>query len=132
MSNGLFTNVDCHGVEVADLDAALDFYVRGLGHTLLWRSETGAGLRLRDAEAMPELVLHTDHWPIATALRVDDVERAIERFLEAGGRLRDGPEEIPIGKLAVVEDPFGNALVMLDGSKGNLQTDADGNVIGLT
>jgi predicted enzyme related to lactoylglutathione lyase len=132
VAEALFTHIDCHGVEVSDLDAAIDFYVKRLGHTLLWRSETGAGLRLRDADGMPELVLHTDHWPIATALRVDDVERAIERFLKAGGRLRSGPEEIAIGKLAVVEDPFGNALVMLDGSKGNLQTDADGNVIGVT
>ena len=131
MDGGLFTHVDCHGVEVTDLDAAIDFYVNRLGHALLWRSESGAGLRLRDADAMPELVLHTDHWPIATALRVDDVERAIERFVQAGGRLRSGPEEIAIGKLAVVEDPFGNALVMLDGSKGNLQTDSDGKVIGV-
>ena len=132
MNDGLFVNVDCHGVEVADLDAAIDFYVNRLGHALLWRSETGAGLRLRDAEEMPELVLHTDHWPIATALRVDDVDRAIERFVDAGGSLQRGPEEIAIGKLAVVEDPFGNALVMLDGSKGNLRTNADGNVIGVT
>ena len=132
MAHALFTQIDCHGVEVDDLDAAIDFYAKRLGHTMLWRSETRAGLRLRDAEGMPELVLHTDHWPIATALRVDDVERAIERFLKAGGRLRRGPEEIAIGKLAVVEDPFGNALVMLDGSKGSLQTDADGTVTGVS
>lgn len=132
MSDGVFTQVDCYGIQVADLDGAIDFYVKRLGHTLLWRSETGAGLRLRDAATMPELVLHTDHWAIATALRVDDVERAIERIVEAGGRLREGPQDIPIGKLAVVEDVFGNALAILDGSKGSYRTDAEGNVIGVS
>jgi predicted enzyme related to lactoylglutathione lyase len=132
VAEGLFTHVDCHGVEVSNLEAAIDFYVSRLGHALVWRSDTGAGLALRDARDMPELVLHTDHWPVATALRVDDVESAIERFVSAGGRLRSGPEDIPIGKLAVVEDPFGNALVMLDGSKGSLRTDPDGNVVGVS
>jgi len=30
----------------------------------------------------------------------------------------------------VLEDPWGNPLVLLDASKGLLKTDADGNVIG--
>lgn len=132
MEGGLFTHVDCHGVEASDLETAIDFYVNRLGHALVWRSDTAAGVALRDAGGMPELVIHTDHWPVATALRVDDVEAAIERFVAAGGRLRAGPEEILIGKLAVVEDPFGNALVMLDGSKGSLRTDPDGNVVGVS
>lgn len=32
----------------------------------------------------------------------------------AGGRLVAGPEGIPVGKLVVAEDPFGNVLVLLD------------------
>ena len=35
-----------------------------------------------------------------------------------------------IGKCAVVADPWGNTLVMLDMTKGRLTTDADGNVTG--
>jgi len=39
------------------------------------------------------------------------------------------PFEIQIGRCVVVQDPFGNPLVLLDMSKGPLTTDAEGNVI---
>ena len=38
------------------------------------------------------------------------------------------PFDIPVGRLAVVADPFGNTLVLLDLSKGRYVTDATGNV----
>ena len=127
----LFQNVDCLGVHVPDLDAALAFYQGKLGQKLLWRTPTSAGLAFSDAAPMPELVLHTDAWPIATAVKVESVPEAIERFRAAGGTLVDGPSEIPIGRLAVVADPWNNHLVLLDASKGFVQTDADGNVVGV-
>ncbi len=39
------------------------------------------------AWALPELVLRTDVWPIATAIKVASVVEAVERFLDSGGRL---------------------------------------------
>jgi hypothetical protein len=36
-----------------------------------------------------------------------------------------------VGRVAVVADPFGNALVLLDLSAGRYVTDAEGNVIGV-
>lgn len=42
------------------------------------------------------------------------------------------PEDIPIGRLAVVEDPFGNRLVLLDSTKGTYDTDESGMVTGLS
>jgi len=42
-----------------------------------------------------------------------------------------GPSDIPIGRVAVVADPFGNILVFLDLSKGRYITDATGNVTGV-
>jgi hypothetical protein len=38
--------------------AALAFYLDGLGHELIWRDYSAAGLRLPDSDA--ELVLHTE------------------------------------------------------------------------
>ena len=61
----LFRKVDCHSIPVADLDAALAFYRDGLGHELIWRDDSAAGLRLPDSDA--ELVLHTEKRPIETA-----------------------------------------------------------------
>ena len=41
------------------------------------------------------------------------------------------PFDIPVGRVAVVADPFGNTLVLLDLSKGHYVTDATGNVTGV-
>lgn len=67
---------------------------------------------------------------MAADLLVDSVPDAIARFVAAGGALIVGPFEIRIGLCAVVRDPWQNPLVILDQSKGQLRTDADGNVIG--
>ena len=55
---------------------------------------------------------------------------AIERFTVAGGRVLNGPFEIQIGLCAVVSDPWGNVLVILDNSKGHLAVDDQKRVIG--
>ena len=131
MSDSLFRNVDCFGVQVPDIDEALAFYETKLGHRLLWRTPSSAGLAFADTDEMPELVLHTDVWPIATAIKVASVPEAVQCFLAAGGSLVEAPSEIRIGQLAVVADPWNNHLVLLDSSKGRLETDAEGKVVGV-
>jgi predicted enzyme related to lactoylglutathione lyase len=123
----LFRKIDCHSIPVADLDAALAFYRDRLGHELIWRDDSAAGLRLPESDA--ELVLHTDDRPIETDLLVASVPAAISRFVEAGGKVIAGPFEIRIGLCAMIEDPWQNRLVILDASKGSLRTDAEGNVL---
>ena len=131
MSTPLFQNVDCFGIRVPDIDEALAFYEKKLGQRLLWRTPTSAGLAFSNAGQMPELVVHTDVWPVATAIKVASVTDAVNRFVSAGGTLVEPPSEIPIGWLAVVADPWSNHLVLLDSSKGQLQTDAEHNVVGV-
>ncbi|HEX9389055.1 MAG TPA: hypothetical protein VF918_22210, partial [Anaerolineales bacterium] len=63
-------------------------------------------------------------------LLVDSADAATELIEQAGGRVIVPPFDIQIGRCVVVEDPWGNPLVLLDTSKGLLKTDADGNVIG--
>src|ERR1700728_1812227 len=60
---------------------------------------------------------------------VANVDEALERFKGAGGETVTGPFDIPIGRCAVVRDPFGNAIVMLDQTKGHFVTKAAGEVI---
>jgi lactoylglutathione lyase len=124
----LFMKIDCLRLPVRDLVEALEFYRDKLGHEMIWRTETAAGLRLPDSNA--ELVLQTERPEMETDLSVESVEVAVERFVAAGGRVLSGPFDIQIGKCAVVADPFGNVLVMLHASKGLLVTDAEGDVIG--
>ena len=69
---------------------------------------------------------------IGTALKVESVSEAIERFVACGGTVVESPVEIPIGWLAVVSDPWRNHIVLLDSSKGRLQTDADHRVTGVS
>ena len=127
MTEELVRKVDCVSLPVADLEAALRFYRDELGHSLIWRSETAAGLRMPETDT--ELVVHTEARPQAVELLVSSVPRAVERFVEAGGSVRARPFEITIGRCGVVADPWGNTLVLLDVSKGPLRTDAEGNVV---
>jgi predicted enzyme related to lactoylglutathione lyase len=131
MATSFIRAVDCLSLPVPDLDEALAFYRDCLGHQLIWRTASAVGLRLPESEA--ELVLHTDERrPLAAELRVDAVPDAVARFRGAGGSLVAGPFEIQIGRCAVVADPFGNSLVLLDASKGRLRTDAKGSVVGIS
>lgn len=123
----LFLKVDCHSLPVPDLDAGVSFYT-SLGHELIWRDDSAAGLRLPDSNA--ELVLHTDERPIETDFSVASVPDAIEKFVEAGGELVHGPFDIRIGKCAVMLDPWKNPIIILDSSKGLLEVDEDGTVTG--
>ena len=125
----LFRNIDSLQIPVPNLDAGLAFYRDKLGHELIWRTETAAGLRMPETDA--EIVIQTERPQLEANLRVASADAAAERMIEAGGKLVAGPFDIQIGRCAVVLDPWGNALVLLDGSKGKLATDAEGDVIGV-
>ncbi len=124
----LISRVDSIQVHVDDLDAGLAFYRDELGHELIWRTEHAAGLRLPDSRA--EIVLQTERDEPETDLLVESADAAANRIVEAGGSIVVPPFDIQIGRCVVVEDPWGNRLVLLDDSKGTFVTDADGNVIG--
>jgi len=59
---------------------------------------------------------------------VTSVGQAAAAVQAAGGRVVSAPFDIPVGRVAVVADPFGNTLVLLDLSKGHYVTDNMGNV----
>ncbi len=116
---------------VPNLVRGLEFYQDVLGQELLWRNdELGqAGLRMPDADT--EIVLTTrqrlePNWLVAS------VPEAARTIMEAGGRIVVEPMDIPVGRIAVVSDPFGNPLVLVDLSKGRYATAPDGTVIGLS
>jgi lactoylglutathione lyase len=124
----LIRKVDCLRLYVPDLEAGLAFYRDRLGHELIWRSGTAAGLRLPDTDA--ELVIQTEEQRQEVDLLVDSADDAAIFIEQAGGKVIVSPFDIQIGRCAVVEDPWGNPLVVLDISKGLLATDSKGNIIG--
>jgi len=124
----LIRKVDCVRLYVPDLEAGLAFYRDKLGHELIWRTATAAALRLPETDA--ELVIQTEEQRQEIDLLVDSADAAARFIEQAGGKVIVEPFDIQIGRCVVVEDPWGNPLVLLDMSKGSLATDADGNVIG--
>jgi catechol 2,3-dioxygenase-like lactoylglutathione lyase family enzyme len=117
----LLHGVDCVTVPVPDLDEGLRFYKDSLGHELLWRNDSvgQAGLRLPGSDT--EIVL-TLHEPYEPAWLVSSAERAAAVVANAGGTVVEGPRDVPVGNVVVVQDPFGNRLVLLDLSKGRYAT----------
>src|SRR5215207_2152680 len=124
----IIRKVDCVRLYVPDLESGLAFYRDRLGHELLWRTESAAGLRLPESDA--ELVLQTEDKRQEVDLLVDSADASATLVEQAGGKVIVPPFDIQIGRCVVLEDPWGNPLVLLDISKGLLKTDADGNVIG--
>jgi predicted enzyme related to lactoylglutathione lyase len=128
MTESLFHKVDCIRLYVSDLEAGLSFYRDQLGHPLIWRTEQEAGLRLPGSDS--ELVLQTGRPGLEVDITVSSADEAAARWVALGGQVIAGPFDIRIGRCVVVQDPWGNPLVLLDTSKGLLITDEDGNVIG--
>ncbi len=130
MSNPLFQKIDCIHVNVPDLDAGLEFYRERLGLELNWRGETAAGFKLGDNGS--ELVMNVEPLKWKTDLLVESVPAAVRKFEDSGGSVVVEPFDIEIGKAVVVRDPWGNEYTLLDLSKGTIDTDAAGNVTGVS
>jgi catechol 2,3-dioxygenase-like lactoylglutathione lyase family enzyme len=127
----LLDSVDAVTVRVPDLDAGLAFYRDALGHRLLWRNDDVGQAGLELPGSATELVLSTreryePNWKVQSAAD------AVELFCAHGGRVVAEPVDIPVGHVAVVEDPFGNSLVLLDVANGTYVTDGSGTVTGVT
>lgn len=127
----LLQYVDAVTVPVPDLDRGMAFYHGVLGHPVIWRNEATGQVGLRTPQSDTEIVLTTRQgyepdWKVASA------DAAAEVFRANGGRVLLEPMDIPIGRLAIVEDPFGNRLVLLDSTKGTYDTDESGAVTGIS
>lgn len=124
----MFKKVDCIRLFVSDLEEGLAFYRDKLGHQLIWRSETEAGMKMPGSEA--EIVIQCTDKKQEFDLTVTSADQAVKLFAESGGKIVVEPFDIKIGRCAVVRDPWDNELVLLDSSKGLLATDKDGKVNG--
>lgn len=129
MTKPLFSKIDCVRIPVDTLENGLDFYSKKLGHQVLWKTETAVGLELSDDKS--EIVLYTGADGLEIDFQVEDVQQAVNAFVQAGGGLVTKPFDIPIGKCVVVSDPWENQFVILDASKGTFETDEHKQVMGL-
>ena len=117
-------------IDVDDLQPAVEFYCDGLGLVLVERGPDWACVALDDqtlwlcsfaAGAHGAIVRDfRRHWtPVHLDFIVDDIDKAVERALAAGGRLereirRDEPEPRGLrSDVANLADPAGNGVDLL-------------------
>ncbi len=125
----LFQMVDAVQFYVPDIEAGVRYYGDILGHEIIRKTESAVGLRMPGSEA--EIVIQNERDYLEIDLSVESADAAARRIEDAGGKIIVPPFDIQIGRAVVVEDPWGNRMVLLDSSKGRLVTDADGIVTGV-
>ena len=106
-------------VKVDDIDQAREFYVRVFGMLPAWRDATSAGLKFRESDA--EIVLHCiKDIParVDVTYLVGDVVAAVEALKSEGCAIAAPPFDVAIGECAVILDPFGIAMTLIDMTKG--------------
>ncbi len=123
----IFKKLDAVLVKVPSIEEGLEFYRTQLGQITLWKKQDMAAVKLGDAE----LVLSTKLNPEIDML-VASVPQAVAVFIKAGGEVVVGPEDIDVGVMAVVKDPFGNHFTLVDLSKGTYQTNEAHEIISVS
>lgn len=121
----MLRKIDCVMIRTDDVEAAVRYYSDVFGLRVLWRDETSVGLGLPDTDA--EIVLHCNPDipnQVEVYYLVDDVISAVRALEQRGCHVLNGPFEIPIGQGAVITDPFGTRLCILDMTKGPRQPNA--------
>jgi len=106
-------SIDAITIPVPGLDEGLAFYRDRLGHELLWRNDAvgQAGLALPDSNV--EVVL-TTRQQLEPNWLVESIDTALHDLVESGATVAAEPATIPVGRVAVVIDPFGNPLVLVE------------------
>ena len=106
-------------LRVENLDEAIDFYRDVMGLVPAWRDGDMAGLEFPDTPGT-ELVLHTNPQipKLDVNYLVDSVGAELARLAAHGCRVISGPFAIAIGNCAVIEDPFGNTMTLVDMTTG--------------
>ena len=122
----MLKKIDCVMIRVDDIEAAMAYYRDVFGLRPCWRDAESVGLVFPEADA--EIVLHCKPdipHRVEVYYLVDDVVGATQVFAAKGCRILAEPFEIAIGKCAVLEEPFGTTLCILDMTKGPLTLNLD-------
>lgn len=115
----MLRKIDCIMIRVDDVEAAADYYAKVFGLHPQWSGDDSIGLVFPDTDA--EIVLHCDPGipsSVEVHYLVDDVAAAVAHYEEHGCHILVAPFDITIGKCALIQDPFGTRLCILDLTKG--------------
>jgi len=118
----MLKKIDCVMIRVDDVKAAKAYYADVFGLQPVWWDDSSAGLVFPESDA--EIVVHSRAdipSKIEVYYLVENVVDAVQSFVSKRCRTVVEPFDIAIGKCAVIEDPFGVELCILDMTKGPLQ-----------
>jgi predicted enzyme related to lactoylglutathione lyase len=116
----MLRKIYCIMMRVEDVAEAANFYSDVFGLKPVWQDQNSGQAGLLFPESDTEIVFHTDPvipGQVEPHYLVDDVVSAIEKYVEQGCTVLAGPFEVHVGKCAVIQDPFGIRLCILDTSK---------------
>jgi predicted enzyme related to lactoylglutathione lyase len=108
-------------IDVDDVDRAVEFYGRGIGLTVVEQQPDWAQVRLgtqtfwiMKAAAGVQGSISRDyrrHWtPVHLDFAVDDIDEAVRRAVDAGGKLEGEIQHGAKGAMANMADPSGNGV----------------------
>ena len=108
-------------IDVDDVNRAVEFYGRGLGLTVVKQEPDWAQVKLgvqtfwiMKVPEGPQGPISRDyqrHWtPVHLDFAVDDIDEAVKRAVDAGGKLEGEIQHGAKGALANLSDPSGNGV----------------------
>ena len=105
--------------QVDDVYEAAEFYETVLGLKHGWTDDENKMIGLLFPGNNTELVLHMnkDLPNPNVSFQVEDVMGFVEEFKDKGYKVLVEPFDIRCGKCAILEDPFGNGLEVMDITK---------------
>ena len=115
----MFKKIDCVMIRVDDVVAGEKFYSDVFGLKPVWREAGSVGMGMPETDA--EIVLHNNAeipHKVEVHYLVDDVVAAVKGHAEKGCRVLVHPFDVLIGKCAVIQDPFGTTICLLDQTSG--------------
>ena len=111
----MLRKIDCIMIRVTDVEAAAAYYANVFGLRPQWSGDNSIGLKFPESDA--EIVFQNDP-DIASSVEVhylvDDVVSAVAHLAAQGCQILVAPFPIAIGNCAVIGDPFGTRLCILD------------------
>jgi hypothetical protein len=106
-----------------DVGRDLSFYLDGLGAELVWHFKA-MGTEVAAVRMGPgPLVLLADHRPVPSVLPIwecPELDAAVEALRASGWTGKEMLFEVPDGPCAVLEDPSGNQLALLNRVRPNV------------
>jgi lactoylglutathione lyase len=116
----MLRKIDCVMIRVSSVETAAAYYTKVFGLRAIWSGDGSIGLAFPESDA--EIVLHNDpNIPSGVEVYyvVDSVRAAVANVSAEGCEVLVAPFDIRIGKCAVIKDPFGTRLCILDKTKGS-------------